>query len=129
MPTSSDTKRTVTFVGQIEGLCKDAVYSLTVNQYSSVKAPYTCSQAGPLIGGKKGLIEKSLKTSKRLGLVSVSTADKPFSLIATYVDPVSILGGSCVMQLVTDPCKEKCKQRGKDCPRKICAPITQIPAT
>ncbi len=76
-PSSSDTKRTVSFSGQIEGLCKDATYALTINQHSSVIAPYTCKQAGKLFGGgKKGVIERSVKTSKCEGMAIISTAEK-----------------------------------------------------
>ena len=61
-PTSSDSRRTVSFSGKLENLCRKAQYSLTVHENNNIGCK--CTKLGPLVKGKSGIIDRVLKTDR-----------------------------------------------------------------
>ena len=121
-PTNGDAKRTVSFSGSLENLCRKAQYSLTVHSYTNTGCK--CTKLGPLLGkGREGIIDRGIRTNRHGG-VSISTGDKPFSLIPTHVDPISLLSGSCMLKL-----SRNCPECPKGCPKVLCTAVDQVSVT
>jgi len=116
-------------IHNFNGLCPRASYTLTFHQYNNVGNK--CRNVGPLLAGASGIVTESLAIGSRGELsqrFSTREINKiPLSLIPTQFNPISALGGSCVLTL-NNNCSNKHKsKKGKhckpSCPVKLCAPI------
>ena len=74
------------------------------------------------VGDALGLVDDQLQASNS-GTLTIATGNLPFTLIKTDLNPITLIGGSCVLR-VPPSLHSKCRS----CPKIICAPVKQIPA-